>query len=85
MCKYTQKPRAMQIHLHCHVSSGGTGGGLMAARGGGLERTGVLSDRKKHGYPSQNALRNTLACFLAGEGTPHIKIKLSFSAKSTQK
>ena len=31
------------------------GGGLMAARGGGLERTGVLSDRKKHGYPSQNA------------------------------
>ena len=33
-------------------------------------RTGVLSDRKKHGYPSQNALRNTLACFLAGEGTP---------------
>ena len=26
MCKYTQKPRAMQIHLHCHVSSGGTGG-----------------------------------------------------------
>ena len=63
------------------------GGGLMAARGGGLERTGVLSDRKKHGYPSQNALRNTLACFLAGEGTPLIffKIKLSFSAKSTQK
>ena len=59
-------------------------GGLMAARGG-LERTGVLSDRKKHGYPSQNALRNTLACFLAGEGTPLIKIKLSFSAKSTQK
>ena len=36
----------------------------------GLGRTGVLSDRKKHGYPSQNALRNTLACFLAGEGTP---------------
>ena len=26
MCKYTQKPRAMQIHLHCHVPSGGTGG-----------------------------------------------------------
>ena len=38
--------------------------------GRGLGRTGVLSDRKKHGYPSQNALRNTLACFLAGEGTP---------------
>ena len=36
----------------------------------GLGRTGVLSDRKKHGYLSQNALRNTLACFLAGEGTP---------------
>ena len=35
-----------------------------------MRRTGVLSDRKKHGYPSQNALRNTLACFLAGEGTP---------------
>ena len=33
-------------------------------------RTGVLSDRKKHGYPSQNALRDTLACFLAGKGTP---------------
>ena len=31
----------------------------------GLGRTGVLSDRKKHGYPSRNALRNTLACFLA--------------------
>ena len=31
---------------------------------------GVLSGRKKHSYPSQNALRNTLACFLAGEGTP---------------
>ena len=34
------------------------------------KNTPVLSDRKKHGYPSQNALRNTLACFLAGEGTP---------------
>ena len=35
-----------------------------------VRSTGVLSDRKKHGYPSQNALRNTLACFLAGKGTP---------------
>ena len=47
--------------------------GLTGTTGGGLERTGVLSGRKKHGYPSQNALRNTLACFLAGKGTPLIK------------
>ena len=32
------------------------GEGLMAARGG-LGRTGVLSDRKKHGYPSRNVTR----------------------------
>ena len=32
--------------------------------------SGAQACRKKHGYPSQNALRNTLACFLAGEGTP---------------
>ena len=43
---------------------------IAKAKGRGLGRTGVLSDRKKHGYPSQNALRNTLACFLAGESTP---------------
>ena len=33
--------------------------GLMAARGG-LERTGVLSDRKKHGYPSHKSIRTIL-------------------------
>ena len=50
------------LEIHTNFS------GYMLGRG--LGRTGVLSDRKKHGYPSRNALRNTLACFLAGEGTP---------------
>ena len=36
----------------------------------GAGRTGVLSDRKRHGSPSRKALRGTSACFPPGEGTP---------------
>ena len=34
--------------------------GLTGTTGGGLERTGVLSDRKKHGYPSHKSARTSL-------------------------
>ena len=40
------------------------------ARRPGAGRTGVPSDRKRHGHPSRNALRGAPACVPPAEGTP---------------
>ena len=42
------------------------------ARRPGAGRTGVPSDRKRHGHPSRNALRGAPACVPPAEGTPKI-------------